>query len=83
MALIESRVRELAQHFDVVECAYNPWSMERSAQLLADEGIEMMVEFPQSNERMSKATTSCPRRFTQNASRTTVTRSFHRTCWPG
>jgi phage terminase large subunit-like protein len=38
----------------VEECCYDPWSFERSAQLLADEGLQM-VEFPQNNERMVPA----------------------------
>ena len=55
MALIEAQVRELADRYEVVEVCYDPWSLERSAQQLADDGLEL-VEFPQTDSRMAPAT---------------------------
>ncbi len=54
LGAIEGKLRDLAGHYDVRECAYDPWSFTRSAQLLADEGLPM-VEFPQSHARMAPA----------------------------
>lgn len=51
---IEETLRELARDYTVMEIAYDPWGMRRSAELLEDEGLPM-VEFPQSNPRMIPA----------------------------
>lgn len=54
IARVEATLRELAGRYTVHGVAYDPWSFRRSAELLGDEGLEM-VEFPQSPERMSIA----------------------------
>lgn len=55
IASVRAAVRSLHEHFDVQAVAYDPWRFEESAQMLADEGV-VMVEWPQSNERMCPAT---------------------------
>jgi phage terminase large subunit-like protein len=54
LEVVEHRIRELCGLFDVEAVVYDPWSFERSAQMLSDEGV-LMVEFPQRPERMSNA----------------------------
>lgn len=51
---IEQHIRELHQTGNLVECGYDPAYFERSAQVLLDEGVNM-VEFPQSAARMVPA----------------------------
>jgi phage terminase large subunit-like protein len=48
---IEAFIIRLHSTGNLVECAYDPAYFERSAQALAERGVNM-VEFPQSNERM-------------------------------
>lgn len=55
IATVRAAIRSLHDHFDVQAVAYDPWRFEESAQMLADEGV-VMVEWPQSNERMCPAT---------------------------
>jgi phage terminase large subunit-like protein len=55
MAMVEAKLRELADRYEVLEVAYDPWSLERSAQILAEEGLEM-VACPQTEARMAPAT---------------------------
>ena len=54
LAKVEQKIRDLAGHYEVREVAYDPWSFERSAQLLADEGLPM-VTFPQTHTQMCPA----------------------------
>jgi len=54
LELVENTIRRLADEYEVVEVAYDPWSFRRSAELLADDGLPML-EFPQSAERMANA----------------------------
>jgi phage terminase large subunit-like protein len=54
LGLVEAKIRELAGRYDVREVAFDPWSFERSAQLLADEGLPM-VTFHQTNALMCPA----------------------------
>lgn len=51
---LESRIRELAKTYDVMEVAFDSRAFNRSAEILADEGYPM-VDFPQSPERMTIA----------------------------
>ncbi len=51
---VEAVVRDFADRYDVQSAAYDPWRMERSAQLLGDEGL-LMVEHPMTNVRMAPA----------------------------
>lgn len=51
---VEAKVRELHRTGQLVECHYDPAFFERSAQALADDGINML-EFPQSAARMVPA----------------------------
>lgn len=52
--LVERHLRDMAGRFNVLGVVYDPWSFERSAQMLADEGLTM-IEHPQSPERMHKS----------------------------
>lgn len=54
LATIEDAIRDLSEAMNVKAIAYDPWSFERSAQMLAGEGLPM-VEVPQSPERMIQA----------------------------
>jgi phage terminase large subunit-like protein len=54
VAAVENHLRQLHVLFDLVEVAYDPAFFERSAQVLADEGLPM-VEFAQSAARMVPA----------------------------
>lgn len=54
LELVENKIRDLAREYQVLEVVYDPWRFERSAQALADEGL-LLVEFPQTNERMAPA----------------------------
>jgi phage terminase large subunit-like protein len=54
LALVEQKIRDVADRYSLVEIAYDPWSFERSAQLLADEGLPM-VTFPQTHTQMCPA----------------------------
>lgn len=56
LAMLESRIRELAGSYTVEGVVYDRWSFERSAEQLSDEGLQM-VEFPMTNERTAPATT--------------------------
>jgi phage terminase large subunit-like protein len=51
---VAAKVRELAETFHVVECAYDPWRFMQGALELAERGIRV-VEFPQSHARMHPA----------------------------
>jgi len=51
---IEAFIIELATKYKIMECAYDPAFMERSAQILMDRGIPM-VNFPQTHSRMIPA----------------------------
>lgn len=51
---VEDRLRDLADRFTVVACAYDPWSFRRSAELLEREGMSMF-EHPMGAERMHLA----------------------------
>lgn len=53
LSMVEDRVREMADRYEVTAVAYDPWNFERSAQILSDDGL-LMVEFPQRLERMVK-----------------------------
>ena len=53
---VEAHIRGLADRFTVREVIYDRWSFERSAQMLADEGL-LMIEFPMTNERTVPAST--------------------------
>jgi phage terminase large subunit-like protein len=54
VAAVEHYLRDVHQRFDVVEFAYDPAYFQRSAEILADDGLPM-VEFPQSRQRMVPA----------------------------
>lgn len=54
VATLEQLVRDAAKRYDIQAIAYDPWRFERSAQILGDEGLQM-VEFPQTNVRMAPA----------------------------
>jgi phage terminase large subunit-like protein len=54
IARLESALRELAQRYHVVQVMYDPWRFERSAQMLAEEGL-VMIEHPMTNERTAPA----------------------------
>ena len=51
---VEQHLRDLHKRFEVLEFAYDPAYMQRSAEVLADDGLPM-VEFPQSSARMVPA----------------------------
>ena len=51
---IEAFIVELAVKYKLIEVAYDPAFMERSAQILLDRGINM-VNFPQTHSRMIPA----------------------------
>lgn len=51
---VENHIRALAHDFQVQGVVYDPWSFERSAQMLSDEGL-LMVEHPMSPERMHRS----------------------------
>jgi phage terminase large subunit-like protein len=51
---IENRIRKIHEANPVVEVVYDPHFFARSAEILEDEGFEM-VEFPQSGDRMTLA----------------------------
>jgi phage terminase large subunit-like protein len=55
ISLVEEYLRDLARKYDLREIAYDPYRFERSAQTLADEGF-VMVEWPQTDQRMIPAT---------------------------
>jgi phage terminase large subunit-like protein len=57
LASVEQKVRDLGRRWHLFGVVYDPWSFERSAQLLTDEGFQM-VEHPMSNERMVKASSN-------------------------
>jgi phage terminase large subunit-like protein len=52
IARVEHAIRECAGRWRVHSVAYDPWRMERSAQILGDEGL-LMVEHPMTNARMA------------------------------
>jgi phage terminase large subunit-like protein len=54
VAAVEAHIRQLAKEWRVVEVAYDPAFFQRSAEVLADDGLPM-VEFPQSTARMVPA----------------------------
>jgi len=54
LAAVEAHLRIIAGRFEVREVAYDPRFFERSAQILADDGLPM-VEFPQNHHRMVPA----------------------------
>lgn len=54
VADVESYLRSLHRDFNVVEFAYDPAFFQRSAEILADDGLPM-VEYPQSGSRMIPA----------------------------
>jgi phage terminase large subunit-like protein len=54
VAAVEAHIRGLARDWRVVEVAYDPAFFQRSAEVLADDGLPM-VEFPQSTARMVPA----------------------------
>jgi phage terminase large subunit-like protein len=51
---VERAVREACEGRNVQSVLFDPWRMQRSAEILAEEGLPM-VEFPQSPERMANA----------------------------
>jgi len=51
---VENHIRKLRDDYNLVEVAYDPAYMQRSAEILADDGFPM-VEFPQSAARMVPA----------------------------
>ena len=54
VSAVEAHIRRLAHDWRVVEVAYDPAFFQRSAEVLADDGLPM-VEFPQSTARMVPA----------------------------
>jgi phage terminase large subunit-like protein len=54
VAAVEAYLRELHLNFNVREFAYDPAFFQRTAEVLADDGLPM-VEFPQSAQRMVPA----------------------------
>lgn len=54
LSVVEQHIRELAQRYEVMGVAYDPWSFTRSAQMLEGEGL-FMVEHPMTNARMVPA----------------------------
>ncbi len=54
IAMVEARLEELADEFELDELAYDPWRFARSAELL-DPVFHEVVEYPQTNERMAPA----------------------------
>ncbi len=54
MLEVAEHVRQLADRYLVVECAYDPWRFRSEALRLEDAGLPM-VEFPQSTARMVPA----------------------------
>lgn len=53
---VEDRIRQLAAQYRVVEVAYDPFRWQRTAQVLEEDGINM-VQFPQTLRRLTPATT--------------------------
>lgn len=51
---VENEIRSLATRYSVRGVGYDKWSFERSAQILSDEGLNM-VEFSMANERIVPA----------------------------
>jgi phage terminase large subunit-like protein len=51
---VEQYLRKVAVQYNLIEVAYDPAYMQRSAEILADDGLPM-VEFPQSSSRMVPA----------------------------
>lgn len=51
---VEAHIRALADRFDVMEVAHDPWQFRRSAELLSADGL-VMVEFPQNDVHMVPA----------------------------
>lgn len=54
VAAVEQYLRDVHRRYEVVEFAYDPAYFQRSAEILADDGLPM-VEFPQSRQRMVPA----------------------------
>lgn len=54
VADVEAYLRQLHRDFNVVEFAYDPAYFQRSAEILADDGLPM-VEYPQTGSRMIPA----------------------------
>jgi phage terminase large subunit-like protein len=54
LEVIETAVREACEGRNVQAVLFDPWRFQRSAELLAADGLPM-VEFPQSPERMANA----------------------------
>jgi len=54
LSLVEAAIRRNADRYDVRTVAFDPWSFARSAEELSDGGL-LMVEVPQSAERMTIA----------------------------
>lgn len=54
VAEVEAHLRHLHSQYTVMEFAYDPAFFQRSAEILADDGLNM-VEFPQSSQRMVPA----------------------------
>lgn len=54
VSAVERYLRDVHERYDVVEFAYDPAYFQRSAEILADDGLPM-VEFPQSRQRMVPA----------------------------
>ncbi|MEZ5077301.1 MAG: terminase large subunit [Solirubrobacterales bacterium] len=48
-------IRDLADRFQIQECAFDPWRFKSEAMRLEAEGVGPMVEFPQSASRMIPA----------------------------
>lgn len=55
LGLVENKIRDLADDFDLIAVGYDPAKFQRSAQILEAEGFPM-IEFPQSDVRMVSAT---------------------------
>jgi len=54
LSLVEAAIRRNADRYDVRTAVYDRWAFERSAQELADFGLNM-IELPQSAERLTVA----------------------------
>jgi len=54
LSLVEAAIRRNAGRYSVVTVAFDPWSFARSAEELADFGLNM-IEVPQSAERLTTA----------------------------
>jgi len=51
---VEDTIRDIRKDYRVVSCAFDPRMFPRSAEMLEKEGL-LMLEFPQTAERMGKA----------------------------